>query len=65
MGNSARRLFFGLYFSDRDNITFTLLKTIPHVKDWWDTYYEQTSRGEFEMFGTKPTWESFVDALKG
>jgi hypothetical protein len=25
-------------FSDRENITFALLKVILHVKDWWDTY---------------------------
>jgi hypothetical protein len=28
-------------FSDREKITFSLLKVIPHVKDWWDTYSEQ------------------------
>jgi hypothetical protein len=28
-------------FSDREKIMFALLKAIPHVKDWWDTYYEQ------------------------
>jgi hypothetical protein len=24
-------------FYDRENITFALLKVVPHVKDWWDT----------------------------
>jgi hypothetical protein len=24
-------------FSDRENITFALLKVVPHVKDWWET----------------------------
>jgi hypothetical protein len=24
-------------FSDRENITFSLLKVVPHVKDWQDT----------------------------
>jgi hypothetical protein len=28
-------------FSDRENITFSLLKVVPHVKDGWDTYSEQ------------------------
>jgi hypothetical protein len=28
-------------FSDRENITFSLLKVIPHVKYWWDTYSEK------------------------
>jgi hypothetical protein len=22
-------------FCDRENITFALLKVVPHVKDWW------------------------------
>ena len=52
-------------FSDRENITFALLKVAPHVKDWWETYYEQASIEECEMFWMEPTWESFVDALKG
>jgi hypothetical protein len=25
-------------FSERENITFTLLKDLPHVKHWWETY---------------------------
>jgi hypothetical protein len=28
-------------FSNRENITFALLKAIPHVKDWWETFCEQ------------------------
>jgi hypothetical protein len=24
--------------SDRENITFSLLKALPHVKHWWETY---------------------------
>ena len=33
--------YFLVYnFSDRENITFTLLKVVPHVKDWWETYCE-------------------------
>ena len=36
--------YFLVYnFSDRENITFTLLKATPHVKDWWETYCEQAS----------------------
>jgi hypothetical protein len=26
-------------FSDREKITFTLLKSLPHVKNWWETYW--------------------------
>jgi hypothetical protein len=25
-------------FSDREKITFELLKSLPHVKHWWETY---------------------------
>ena len=58
--------YFLVYsFSVRENITFYLIKVVPHVKDWWKTYYEQVSIEEFEMFGTEPTWASFVDTLKG
>ena len=36
--------YFLVYnFSERENITFTLLNIVPHVKYWWDTYYEKTS----------------------
>jgi hypothetical protein len=28
-------------FSDREKIIFALLKVVPHVKDWWDTYSEK------------------------
>ena len=28
-------------FSNRENITFALLKVAPHVKDQWETYCEQ------------------------
>ena len=62
-------LFEGYFFvyniSNRENITFSLLKAIPHVKYWWETYYEQTSIEKSEMLGTKSTWASSVDALKG
>jgi hypothetical protein len=30
-------------FSYRENITFTLLKYLPHVKHWWETYWEKIS----------------------
>jgi hypothetical protein len=41
-----------------------LLKSLPHVKYWWDTYYVQHVEDESEAFGTEPTWVAFVDALK-
>jgi hypothetical protein len=51
-------------FSDREKITFTLLKAIPHVKDWWDTYSEQRAIEEYAIFVVTPTWDSFRDAIK-
>jgi hypothetical protein len=52
------------YFSvhkvfDREKIMFTLLKVVPHVKDWWDTYSEKRVVEESAMFVVAPTWDSF------
>jgi hypothetical protein len=51
-------------FSDRENITFALLKALPHVKHWWETYWEQSSTEESGIYGVEPTWDFFVDAVK-
>jgi hypothetical protein len=51
-------------FSDRENITFALLKAIPHVKYWWDTYSKKRVVEEFAIFVVAPTWDSFRDAIK-
>ena len=54
-------------FSNREKIVFALLKAVPHVKDWWETLCEQKEEKEGNeptLFGTEPTWASFVDALK-
>jgi hypothetical protein len=51
-------------FSNREKITFSLLKVIPHVKDWWDTYSEQRAIEEYEIFLVSPTWDSFRDSIK-
>jgi hypothetical protein len=51
-------------FSDRENITFALLKAIPHVKDLWDTYYVQRAIEESTIFVVSSTWDSFWDAIK-
>jgi hypothetical protein len=36
--NMLEGYFFVHNFYDRENITFTLLKDLPHVKHWWETY---------------------------
>ena len=35
--------FYVHHFYDREKITFALLKALPHVKHWWETYWEQSS----------------------
>jgi hypothetical protein len=56
--------FFVHNFSNRENITSTLLKALPRVKHWWETYWEQSSTKESGIYGVDPTWDFFVDAVK-
>jgi hypothetical protein len=28
-------------FCNRENITYVLLKMVPHVKNWWETYCDK------------------------
>jgi hypothetical protein len=51
-------------FFDREKITFTLLKFVPHIKDWWDNYYEKRSIEEYSIFVVAPTWDSFRHSIK-
>jgi hypothetical protein len=51
-------------FSDRENIIFVLLKAIPHVKDWWETFCEKNETKGSTLFAVAPTWDSFMDAIK-
>ena len=51
-------------FSDREKITFALLKSLPHVKDWWDGYCKRHAKDESKIFKIEPTWASFFDAIK-
>jgi hypothetical protein len=41
-----------------------LLKIVPHVKDWWETFYEEKETDEPSLFTVMATWESFRDAIK-
>jgi hypothetical protein len=36
--NLLEGYFFVHNFSYREKITFALLKALPHVKHWWETY---------------------------
>jgi hypothetical protein len=51
-------------FSNSENITFALLKSLPHVKSWWEGYWERHITDKYMSFGREPTWVEFVDALK-
>jgi hypothetical protein len=39
--NLLEGYFFVHNFSNREKITFALLKVVPHVKDWWETFCEK------------------------
>jgi hypothetical protein len=56
--------FFVHNFPNRENITFSLLKVVPHVKDWWENLCEQKEIEEPSLFTVTTTWESFRDAIK-
>jgi hypothetical protein len=51
-------------FFNRENIMFALLKDVPHVKDWWETFCEQKETYGSKLFIVSPTWGSFRDAIK-
>jgi hypothetical protein len=42
-------------FSNGENITFALLKALPHIKHWWETYWDKSSTKEFGIYGVEPT----------
>jgi len=42
-------------FSDREKITFSLLKVVPHVKNSWDTYCEQKDQSTTSFFSAAST----------
>jgi hypothetical protein len=50
--------------SDKEKITFALFKALPHVKPWWETYWEQSSTEESGIYGVEPTWDFFMDVFK-
>jgi hypothetical protein len=45
--NLLERYCYVHNFSNREKITFVLLKVIPHVKDWWETFCEKKDVGIF------------------
>jgi hypothetical protein len=64
MVKPSRRVFLCPQLFDRENITFVLLKVIPHVKYWWETFCEKKEIEGSTLFAVAPTWGSFRDAIK-
>ena len=62
--NLLEGYFFVHNFSNREKITFALLKVVRHVKDWWEAFCEQKEIEEPSLFTIALTWESFRDAIK-
>jgi hypothetical protein len=62
--NLLEGYFFVHNFSNREKITFVLLKSISHVKYWWENFCEQKEIEETSLFTVMATWESFRNAIK-
>jgi hypothetical protein len=60
----SRRLLLCSKKFDGEKITFVLLKALPHVRYWWECYWDRYTRDEYTLFWREHTWEAFVDALK-
>jgi hypothetical protein len=57
--------YFSIHnFSNREKITFALLKAVPYVKDWWETFCEKKAIDEPSLFTVTLTLKSFMDAIK-
>jgi hypothetical protein len=57
--------YFSIHnFSDRENITFALLKVVPHVKYSWETFCEKKEIEGSTLFLVAPIWGSFKDVIK-
>jgi hypothetical protein len=52
------------FFFDNEKITFVLLKSFPHVKDWRECYWDRHKEDDYMPFKVGPTWVAFIDALK-
>jgi hypothetical protein len=62
--NLLEGYFFVHNFYNREKITFVLLKVIPHVKYWWENFFEKNETKEPSLFRVALTWESFKDVIK-
>jgi hypothetical protein len=64
MVESARRLLLCPKFFDSEKITFVLLKSLPHVRSWWEGYWERYTVVNLHHSGENPLGQAFVDSLK-
>jgi hypothetical protein len=62
--NLLEGYFFVHNFSNREKITFALLKVVPHVKYWWENFCEHKETNEPSLFTVMVTSESFRDDIK-
>jgi hypothetical protein len=63
--NLLEGYFFVHNFSDREKITFVFLKSLPHVKHWWETYSEKNFTEESGIFWVEPTWYFLYGCSQG
>jgi hypothetical protein len=52
--NMLEGYFFVHNFSNRENITFALLKYLAHVKHWWETYWRKVPHRILQYMGLSP-----------
>jgi hypothetical protein len=62
--NLLEGYFFVHNFSNGENITFALLKVVPHVKYWWETFCDQKEIEKPSLFTIVITYDSFRDDIK-
>lgn len=53
--NMLEEYFLVHNFFNREKITFALLKVVPRVKEWWETYCEEKAIEKSIMFAVTPT----------
>ena len=53
--NLLEGYFFVRNFSNREKITFVLLKDVPHVNDWWENFFEKNEKEEPSLFKVTST----------
>jgi hypothetical protein len=53
--NLLEGYFYVHNFLNREKITFALLKVVPHVKYWWENFYEKKETEEPSLFTVMTT----------